>query len=280
MMRELQAVAADGHAFAVRLHEADAPRACFILCPAMGVTAGYYDRFALALAARGITAAITDLRGQGSSSLRAGRACNWGYADMVEQDWPALQAAVRAACPGLPLYFFGHSQGGQLSLLYLARRPPGVAGALTIACGSTWFRGWPFPHNLKILAQTQFVRVPAALLGHFPGRRLGFGGRQARAEMGDWAGLALHGRFRLAGSAFDYETGLGTAAVPVSVFSLEGDDFAPFGAAAALAAKLPPALARHRHLTAAELPAEALDHFRWSRHPDAVIPHLLAAAGL
>ena len=85
-MRELQAVAADGHVFAVRLHEADAPRACFILCPAMGVAASYYDRFAQALAARGITAAIADLRGQGSSSLRAGRACNWGYADMVEQD--------------------------------------------------------------------------------------------------------------------------------------------------------------------------------------------------
>lgn len=279
-MRELKVTAADGHSFGLRVHAAAAPRACFVMCPAMGVAATYYDRFAAALAERGFTAVVTDLRGQGSSSLRAGRDCDWGYADMVEKDWPALVAAVSAGFPGVPLYLLGHSQGGQLSILYLTQRPAAVAGVLTIACGSTFFRGWPFPQSLKILAQTQFVRGPCAALGYFPGDRLGFGGRQARSEMRDWANTALHGRYDLLHAGRDYEAALQQVETPVCVFSLEGDTFAPFGATAALAGKLPPGRVVHRHLTPAEMPMAALDHFRWSRHPDAVIPHLLAAAGL
>lgn len=277
-MQEIQVRAADGHQFSLRLFTATAPRAVFIICPAMGVMASYYDRFAEALVAAGISAAITDLRGQGTSSLRAAREVNWGYATMVEQDWPALTAAVQSQWPGLLLYFLGHSQGGQLALLYLAHQPQGISGVITIACGSTYFRGWPFPHSLKILAQTQFVRLPAAVLGYFPGNKLGFGGRQARAEMGDWADAALHGRYDLAGSTFDYEAGLKKVTVPARVFSLQGDDFAPEGAAAFLASKVP--TARHVHLGEHDLPSAARDHFRWSRQADAVIPHLLKAFDL
>lgn len=279
-MQEKTVNARDGHTFSLRLFSAAQPRAVFVICPAMGVAAGYYDRFAEALAAQGVHAAITDLRGQGSSSLRAGNGVDWGYADMVEKDWPALVDAVRQVWPAVPLWLLGHSQGGQLSLLYLTHRPAGVAGVMTIACGSTYFRGWPFPHNLKILAQTQFVRLPAALLGYFPGNKLGFGGRQARSEMRDWANAALDGRYDLPGAAHDYEAAFAGVTQPARLFSLEGDDFAPEGAAAVLAKKLPPALVQHRHLTAADLPAAARDHFRWSRHPEAVIPLLLQAAAL
>lgn len=272
-MQETTITAADGHRFNLRLFPSAAARAVFVLCPAMGVGASYYDRFAEALSAQGFHVAVTDLRGQGSSSWRASREVDWGYARMVEQDWPALTSAVQAQWAGLPLYFLGHSQGGQLALLFLAQRPQGVAGVLTIACGSTYFRGWPFPQSLKILAQTQMVRLPAAVLGYFPGAKMGFGGLQARSEMADWANAGVHGRYDLIDAGMDYEQGLKAVQTPAWLFSLEGDDFAPPGAAAFLASKLP--RARHVHLGAADLPAGARDHFRWSRHPEAVIPHLL-----
>lgn len=279
-MQERQVSASDGHAFNLRLFSADAARGVFVICPAMGVSANYYDKFAQALTDRGIHVAITDLRGQGSSSLRAGNGVDWGYADMVEKDWPALVHAVQQEWAGLPLWLLGHSQGGQLSLLYLARQPQGVSGVMTIACGSTYFRGWPFPQSLAILARTQFVRLPAALLGYFPGNKLGFGGRQARSEMRDWANAAINGRYDLRGASLDYEAAFAGVTRPVRLFSLEGDDFAPKGATAVLAHKLPAALTEHHHLTAADLPAPARDHFRWSRHPDEVIPFLLKAADL
>ncbi len=279
-MQERQVRASDGHAFNLRLFSAGAARGVFVICPAMGVSANYYDKFAQALTERGIHVAITDLRGQGSSSLRAGNGVDWGYADMVEKDWPALVQAVQQEWAGLPLWLLGHSQGGQLSLLYLTHQPAGVAGVLTIACGSTYFQGWSFPHNLKILAQTQFVRLPAVLLGYFPGNKLGFGGRQARSEMRDWANAALDGRYDLPGGAHDYEAAFARVTQPARLFSLEGDDFAPEGATAVLAKKLPSALVWHRHITAADLPAAARDHFRWSRHPEAIIPLFLQATAL
>lgn len=279
-MQELPVITQDGHRFSLRLFPVAQPRAAFVICPAMGVGAAYYDRFAEALTQHGLSVAITDLRGQASSSLRAGDGTDWGYAVMVEQDFPALTVAVQKQWPGLPLYFLGHSQGGQLAVLNLAHQPAGIAAVLTIACGSTYFRGWPFPKNLQILAQTQFVRVPAALLGYFPGNKLGFGGRQARSEMRDWANAAINGRYDLIKAGIDYEAALAKASVPVRLFSLQGDDFAPQGATAVLAQKLPATLTVHHHLGAEELPAAARDHFRWSRQPDAVIPHLLAAVGL
>lgn len=54
-----------------------------------------------------------ELRGQGTSSLRAGRDCNWGYEDAIRNDWPAMVAAVRERSGGRPLYLFGHSLGRQ-----------------------------------------------------------------------------------------------------------------------------------------------------------------------
>lgn len=280
-MRELSVRASDGHTFSLRQHDAAGARAIVAICPAMGVSAGYYDRFAEAMAANhGCHVAITDLRGQGSSSLRASRDVDWGYATMIERDWPALVEGLRKSWPGLPLYLLGHSQGGQLSLLYLAHQPDGVDGVLTIACGSTYFRGWPFPASLNILARTQFVRGPAAVLGYFPGNKLGFGGRQARSEMRDWANAALDGRYDLINAGIDYEAALRRINKPVRIFSLDGDDFAPRGAAAVLVEKVPAAQVQHHHLTANELPAEALDHFRWSRSPQAVVPRLLASVGL
>ena len=38
-MRELRVMAPDGHAFALRLHDAAVPRACVVIAPAMGVAA-------------------------------------------------------------------------------------------------------------------------------------------------------------------------------------------------------------------------------------------------
>ena len=69
-MQELPVVASDGHRFSLRLFAASPARAVFVICPAMGVGAAYYDRFAEALVQRGMHVATTDLRGQASSSLR------------------------------------------------------------------------------------------------------------------------------------------------------------------------------------------------------------------
>jgi len=271
-MPELHALSADGHRFAVHLLEQKDPLApLVVICPAMGVKGKYYSVLAQALHAAGLQVASFDLRGQGSSNLRASRKVNWGYEEMLSQDFPALLAVL----PQAPLYFWGHSQGGQLACLFLARQPAVARGIVLTACGTVYYRGWPFPQNLKILVQTQLLRSIALAAGYLPGDKLGFGGRQARSEISDWADNALLGTYHLHGAQPDDEALLGALQAPVWAFSLEGDSFAPRGSTEQLLGKMPRAQLRHWHLTEADIPAAALNHFYWAKNPQALVERAL-----
>ena len=86
----------------------------------------------------------------------------------------------------------------------MATQPEAAEGAVLVACGTVCFRAWPFTQNLRILAQTQFLRMVALIAGYMPGDKLGFAGRQARDEIRDWADNALDGRYRLRNTHTDY----------------------------------------------------------------------------
>jgi predicted alpha/beta hydrolase len=275
-MTDLQALASDGHRFSVRLlQQEDAQRPLVVICPAMGVQGKYYAQLAQALHAAGMQAATFDLRGQGSSSLRASRTVDWGYDTLLTQDFPALLAAVRAQAPAAPLYFWGHSQGGQLACLFLARQPELANGIILTACGTVYYRGWPFPQRLKLLAQTQLLRSISLALGYLPGEKLGFGGRQARSEIADWADNALLGKYRLRGAKGDDEARLQSLQAPVWAFSLEGDDYAPRASTEHLLGKMGQAPVQHWHMTAADMPATGLHHFYWAKNPAVLVDKVL-----
>jgi predicted alpha/beta hydrolase len=275
-MPDIQTLSTDGHRFTIRLlAQKDRRAPLVVICPAMGVQGKYYSALADLLHAGGLQAALFDLRGQGSSSLRASRAVNWGYADMVEQDFPALLDALHTEAPLAPVFFWGHSQGGQLACLFMAANPDAAQGAVLVACGSVYFRCWPFPQNLKILVQTQILRLSGLVAGYMPGDKLGFAGRQARNEISDWADCALNGRYDLRNTKTDYEAALKTLAKPVWAFSLEGDDYAPRAATGFLLGKMPAGMTRHQHMTAADMPAKALHHFYWAKQAEGLVQRAL-----
>ncbi len=250
---------------------ADASAPVLLIWPAMGTSARFYQPLAEALAASGLNAVTADLRGIGSSSLRASRRVDFGYARMAEQDWPAAVATVRARFPGAPLYLLGHSLGGQLSALYAAADSRHVAGVLLIACSSVYYRGWSGLRRWSLLALTQTAALLASLLGYFPGKRLGFAGTEAKTVMLDWAQLARSGRFQLRGTQTDYEAALRQLRRPVLGISFEHDDFAPHAAAQNLLEKIP--AARHLKLSAQDSGAK-LNHFNWVKRPDLIVPRI------
>ena len=79
-MRALQlpVKTADGHRSELIARIPEAPRASLLWVPALGVAAKHYVAFAEALAARGVAVFLHEWRGNGSSSLRASRANDWG----------------------------------------------------------------------------------------------------------------------------------------------------------------------------------------------------------
>ena len=273
MSETLKITALDGHAFDLTLFLASANAPVLLIGPAMGTPARIYTPLAEAFAAQGLNVAVIELRGIGSSSLRAGKRVDYGYHHLVAQDWTAACAALRERFASSPLFLFGHSLGGQVSVLYAATQP-NVAGVTIVAAGNVYHRGWSGTKRLGILTFTQFAGVLSGLVGYFPGKRVGFGGTEAKTLMQEWARLGRTGRFVLRGGT-DYEASLAQSRVPVLGLSFEHDTFAPHRAQKLLLAKL--AQARVTHLPLSEKDTGLrLDQYNWIKKSEPVVTRVSA----
>lgn len=242
-----------------------------LVWPAMGVPARFYGPLAASLVRAGLNAVTVDLRGIGSSSLRPQRGVDFGYREIAELDFPAAIAATRARFPQSPLWLLGHSLGGHLSSMHAARQPETISGVILVASASIHYKTWPSNGRWGLLAFSQLFAFIASLLGYLPGKRLGFGGTEAKTVIHDWARLGRRGVFAPSGSAFDYEAALKTLRLPVLGLSLAGDIYAPRSGLAALLGKMTSARPEHRHLDASDLGGKRLGHFDWVKSPDAIV---------
>ncbi len=265
---QIDITALDGAASKITVFTADhAAEAPVLICmPAMGTAARFYEPLAGPILREGWRFVTADLRGVGLSAVRVKRGVSFGYGDMVGSDWPAVVQKAQALFPGAPVYLLGHSLGGQLSALYLAANPAAAAGLILVAAPSVHWRGWDAPLNAGVLAGTQAARAVAAVLGYFPGRKLGFGGTEARGVIRDWARQARTGRYEPRGPSIGYERLLAELEAPVLAISFEDDFLSPPRAVGNLLAKM-----RRARVTHVTLAGDGLDHFRWVRNPDALV---------
>jgi len=102
--------ASDGVRASFRLFPAADHDAPVVIClPAMGVRGRYYSDFAHLLSESEFHVLTSDLRGIDSSSVRASRHCDFGYAEIINRDLPALVEAVRLRFPSNRRLLLGHS---------------------------------------------------------------------------------------------------------------------------------------------------------------------------
>ena len=274
--RPLAIEAADGHrSELLACIPATAGRSLLWL-PALGVAARHYLPFAEALAARGVAVFVHEWRGHGSSSLRAGQDSDWGYRELLAFDLPASEAAVAAATPGLPRLSGGHSLGGQLATCRLALDPAAAGGLWLAGAGAPYWRAFPLPHRLLLPVAARALPWLAARAGSLPGRRIGFGGNEARGVMRDWGRSARTGAYALSGLG-DLGPAMAGVEVPVRAAVFSGDWLAPPSSLHDLLSRLPRARPRITTFDAATLGTRA-DHFAWMRTPDAVAEWLSGRA--
>lgn len=263
--------AADGHRWQLIRVAPEAPHAALLWLPALGVAARHYLPFAQELAVRGIAVHLHEWRGNGSSSLRAGRETDWGYREILEADLPGSHAALPA---GMPHYIGGHSLGGQLASVFAALHPVDFRQLWLVASGSPYWRGFPPPRRWALPAFYRFAMWWATWRGCFNGRRFGFGGVEARGLIHDWARVGLSNRYAAAGMPVDLEAALGELVIARHSVLLGDDWLAPRESLMALISRLAPAQSKTITLDARKLGTRA-DHFAWMQQPRAVIDSLL-----
>lgn len=270
----------DGARIGVQVYpEPDGPAGApvVVLWPAMGVRARYYRPFAAALRDAGLAVVVADLRGTGASTPAPRRACRYGYAELAG-DVGAVLDALKPRLDGRTRLLLGHSLGGQAALLHLALHgADAVDGLALLAVGVPYWRSYPGPRRYGVLPYTQGIAATAAALGVWPG--WGFGGRQARGVIRDWAYTARTGRFpRLNGT--DTEAAVRAVRTPVLAVSVDDDQYTPHATLDHLCAKLAAAPVTRERYTVAEAGAP-LDHFTWVRASAPLAARVAAfAAGL
>ena len=200
------------------------PRAAVIVAPALGVRASYYRKLCDALRDRGFATIAVDLPGQGESPARADRRTDWGYPSMIDHYAAALRS-VHEALPELPKYVVGHSIGGQVALMVAGTDVPALSGVVIVASGCPYWRTWDGVEAYRIRAATWTCGALARTLGVFPGDKVGFGGREPRTLMVQWAHAAQTGRYAL--GEFDGDALLARPGPPTLAIRVEGDAWAP-----------------------------------------------------
>jgi predicted alpha/beta hydrolase len=251
---------------------AGAWRQLLIWLPAMGVSARRYLALAEALASRGVAVAIHEWRGIGSSNWRAGRQCDWSYRDLLLADLPATSAVLREQWPDADRWLGGHSLGGQLGSLYASMHPDSYRGLALVASGAPYWRcfrrGW--------LIGTAYAVVPllAALVGHLPGRRIGFGGNEARGVIGDWSRSGCSGIYTATGIDRTFEPLLAQLDLPLLALRLSDDWLGPAASLDWLLGKMPLAQRHVEVVTADDLDGPA-DHFSWMKAPAVIAERIV-----
>lgn len=265
--------AEDGHRFALLARVPGQPRARLLWLPALGVAARHYLPFAEALAARGVAVYLHEWRGNGSSSLRPSRTQDWGYREILEQDLPASLAQVPADAAA-PLIIGGHSLGGQLACCFAGMHPQRFARLWLVASGTPYWRTFPAPRGWALPLVYRFLPWLAQRHGVLHGRKLGFGGTEARGLIRDWSRVGLNNHYAAAGMATDLEAGMRILQGQATAVVMEHDWLAPRGSMQGLLARMPGMRAQLSVITAQMLGARA-DHFAWMKTPEAVVEQLL-----
>jgi alpha-beta hydrolase superfamily lysophospholipase len=125
-----------GERLRIRVSELPLPvRAELVLTHGLGEHCRRYEHVASALAEHGVRVWKYDLRGHGRSGGSRGDVRD--YQAFVDDLREVMRVVRRDGSPGAPLFLFGHSFGGQVTIRFLEQGQFDVAGAII---ASPWLR--------------------------------------------------------------------------------------------------------------------------------------------
>jgi predicted alpha/beta hydrolase len=230
----------------------------------MGVTQNFYSRFAEWLAARGYLAATFDYRGIGQSAPATLRGFEIDIRDWATQDCAAVIDFMKARAPELPLYWVGHSLGGQLIGLIPNRER--IDRAITIATGNGYWleNSW---QTRRFVWWLWFVVVPLALrlVGYFPGKRLRKVGDLPRGVMAQWRRWCLNREYVVGVEGENVRCAYASVRTPMLSLSFTDDEMMSEQGIRSLHRLYANAPIEYRRIAPGEVGAPRIGHFGFFR---------------
>jgi predicted alpha/beta hydrolase len=236
------------------------PMAAVLIVPAMGVSQRYYAPFATWIASQGYLAATFDYAGMGQSNNGDIRKLNLTIVDWAYYDCDAMIDAVSAAAPSRPLYWLGHSLGGQI-LGFVPDRSR-LSKAVTIAAGSGyWLENAP-SLKWKVWWLWFFVAPLATrIFGYFPGRRLRKVGDLPRGVMNQWRQWCLNPDYAVGVGGPAARASFAALTIPIASLSFVDDELLSARSTASLLGFYENAPRTLKRISPSDVGAKRIGHF-------------------
>jgi len=259
----------DHSKLSITIYRATTPTApILVLYPAFGVKATYYARFAQQLSEVGITVVTTDLRGHGLSSVRPD-ANNYGFLEMII-DLKAVSDNLKTKSPNQKIYLLGHSLGGQVACLTVAKYSNSYDGLAIIGSPNVYYKGWSGFHYYRRKIGLHLLPIIGRIIAVLPKFKIG-GYYTTQTQMQEWGYTGKTGNYKVVGDNFDYEQAMTEVKIPILAIDIEGDLMAPKAAIANLYQKFKKASTLSTLTLTKSSTHPKLSHINWPRTADKVM---------
>ena len=214
----------NGHSLSSHwFHPAGEARGVVLIVPAMGVEQRFYAAFAQWLAERGFVTVTFDYVGIGLSRQGSLRDLQVDVIGWGRHDCSAMLDAVTAAAGTLPVFWIGHSLGGQI--LPFVRGSERIRRAFTIATGSGYWReNTRSLRNRAWLLWYLIAPLVTPLAGYFPGQRLGMVGDLPRGVIEQWRRWCLHPEYAVGAEGEAVREAYSAVRTPITAISFTDDE--------------------------------------------------------
>ena len=262
-------LATDGHALAARFYYPGegypAPRGAVLIVPAMGVSQEYYADFANWLALHGYAAITFDYRGMGHSRRGSLRGFEADIFDWAKLDCAAAADALTARFPNVPLYWIGHSLGGQILPFFPQHAQ--LTKAITVGTGSGYWLENTWSLRLYVWWFWYFV-VPIVLplFGYFPGRKLKKVGDLPRGVMAQWQRWCCHRDYAVGVEGESVRRQYAAVTTPIVSLSFTDDEFMSARNTESLHGFYTGARRTMKRIAPSDVGAKGIGHFGFFRH--------------
>jgi len=256
----------NGHSLSSHwFHPAGEARGVVLIVPAMGVEQRFYAAFAQWLAERGFVTVTFDYVGMGLSRQGPLRDLQVDVIGWGRHDCSAMLDAVTAAAGTLPVFWIGHSLGGQILAFFPQHAR--LAKAITVGSGSGYWLQNTWSLRLYVWWLWYFlVPVVLPLFGYFPGRRLKKVGDLPRGVMTQWQRWCRHPDYAVGAEGETVRRQYAAVRTPIVALSFTDDEFMSLKNTESLHSFYTNATRTMKRLAPQDVGARRIGHFGFFRH--------------